>query len=192
MRSNLSTVHQPTDKPAPLLTLDQVVQWGGSRLSPGEVERLRKRIPTCSIRDVISELVGTIVDERHRLLAETRTSFTAPPKLRGSLADGYTADEVNTVLGQVSDLAGVRVICLWDYFDGEFGGQSSFYVEDDEAILELGGELWDWLTESPDSPDCPATPGNPAEWFGCAAPDFRTSDIAYDDGLHNYALGDHR
>ncbi|PPJ36463.1 hypothetical protein C5E45_20680 [Nocardia nova] len=156
------------------------------------MQRLRERIPESSIRDAISDLVGTIVDERHRVLAEAHTVFTAPAELRGSLDDGHAAEKVNAVLGQISDLSGVRVICVWDYFDGDFGGHSNFYVEDDDAIVELGGDLWDWLTESPDSPDCPAMPGKPADWFGCAAPDFLADDIAYDDGLHNYALGDHR
>ncbi|MFI9507244.1 hypothetical protein [Nocardia sp. NPDC052566] len=182
------------DVAAPLVTLEQVVRWGGARLTPDELARLRDRIPTSSIPDSISSLVGEIVDDRRAVRAATSTSFVPPPELRGSLFGGHTSEQVNTVLGRISDLSGVRVICVWDDFDGEFYGYSNFYIEDDEheLIREVGGDLWVWLTEPSNSPDCPDTPGSPADWFGNLTTSFTAGDLAYDDGLHNYAISDQR
>ncbi|MFR9753922.1 hypothetical protein ACL02S_23185 [Nocardia sp. 004] len=195
MSLNLASSPQPADKLEPFISLEQVVQWGGYRLTPSEVERLRRNIRTSTIPEVISEVVGGIVDDRTRVLAENLSSCLAPAELRGSLAAGHTPEKANAILGQISDLAGVRVICVWDHIDADgFGGHSNFYIEDneDETILELSGDLRAWLTENPDSPDCPATSGNPSTWFGSAAAELTAEDIAHNDGLLNYALHDLR
>ncbi len=56
---------EPTDlgRDWPLITLDQVVRWGGTALTEDEIERLVAAIPNSSIPDAIGEIVATITND---------------------------------------------------------------------------------------------------------------------------------
>ena len=111
--------------------------------------------------------------------------------LRGSMIDGYCPEDVNRILGRISDVTGVDLVCVWDIYDSAgCGGNSQFYVEEDSGRLrEAAGDLWRWLNDDPDDPDAPSSPGSPASWAGEPA-DFTTADLGYDDGFRNYAHRD--
>lgn len=116
--------------------------------------------------------------------------FAAPDELRGCMDDGYTPDEVNSVLGQLSAMTGLRLVCIWDYYDEYgYGGNSEFYIEalDGKSLFKLAGNLWAWLSKSVDDPDAPATPGDLRSWIGAEVSDVDPTDLV-GDGLHNYAI----
>jgi len=111
--------------------------------------------------------------------------------LRGSMAGGYWPEDVNRILGQISDASGIQLVCVWDIYDScGTGGNSQFYVEEQDGQLrELAGDLWRWLNDDPGDPAAPASPGSPSTWPGEPA-DFTTADLEYDDGFCNYARRD--
>jgi hypothetical protein len=111
---------------------------------------------------------------------------------RGSMTDGYTSERVNRVLGAISDATGTDLVCVWEYCDTwGTGGSSQFYVLAENGNLhEVTGDLWPWLSSSPDDPDAPDGPGLPDTWTGTLA-DFTVDDLRYDDGLRNYARLDY-
>ncbi|MGW0844123.1 hypothetical protein ACWD26_29100 [Streptomyces sp. NPDC002787] len=91
--------------------------------------------------------------------------------LRGCMQDGYTPEDVNRVFIRLEDATGVRLTCLWDYYDAYgYGGNSQFYVEGaDGRLYELVGDLWAWLNGDPAAPDTPKSPGVPFSWCGPVA-----------------------
>ncbi|WP_431921405.1 hypothetical protein [Nonomuraea jabiensis] len=112
-------------------------------------------------------------------------------KWKASMVGGYDDDAVNTVLGSISEVSGLHLMCVWDYYD-EYGpgGDSDFYVESDDGSLHyLAGDLYEWLSVPPDSEDAPEGPGDPTTWVGGPA-DIGPDDIALQDDQHNYALQD--
>ena len=111
--------------------------------------------------------------------------------LRGSMVDGYCPEDVNRILGRISDASGLKLVCVWDTYDSLGpGGDSQFYIEEDGGQLrEVAGDLWRWLNDDPDDPEAPTSPGSPASWPGEPA-DFTAADLEYDDGFCNYARRD--
>ena len=107
------------------------------------------------------------------------------------MAGGYWPEDVNRILGQISDASGIQLVCVWDIYDScGTGGNSQFYVEEQDGQLrELAGDLWRWLNDDPGDPAAPASPGSPSTWPGEPA-DFTTADLEYDDGFCNYARRD--
>lgn len=96
--------------------------------------------------------------------------FAAPDELRGCMDDGYTPDEVNSVLGQLSAMTGLRLVCIWDYYDEYgYGGNSEFYIEalDGKSLFKLAGNLWAWLSKSVDDPRRPRDPRRSPELDRC-------------------------
>ncbi|WP_280424786.1 hypothetical protein [Nocardia carnea] len=115
--------------------------------------------------------------------------FTAPDELRGCMDDGYTPEQVNSVLGQLSEMTGLRLVCIWDYYDEDgYGGNSGFYIEalDGHSLFDLVGDLWAWLNKNIDDPDAPTTPGDPRSWIGDEVSGVDPTDLG-GDGFHNYA-----
>ncbi|EWM19644.1 hypothetical protein KUTG_09948 [Kutzneria sp. 744] len=116
--------------------------------------------------------------------------YAAIADLRGSMDDGYDDDSVNRVLGRISEASGLRIVCVWDYYDAfGVGGNSDFYVNVDGRLHYCAGDLWRWLNGSTEDPDTPTVPGLPASWVG-APTDLRDDQLRYDDGDHNYAIRD--
>lgn len=116
--------------------------------------------------------------------------YEAIADLRGSMDDGYDDERVNRVLGRISEVSGLRIVCVWDYYDASgVGGNSDFYVNIDGQFHDCAGDLWRWLNGSTGDPDTPAVPGPPASWVG-APTDLRDDQLRYDDGGHNYAIQD--
>ncbi|WP_280419955.1 hypothetical protein [Nocardia carnea] len=128
---------------------------------------------------------------RHAVIASAAESFTANEDLRGSMADGYTAGDVETVLGPISRQTGLHLICIWArYIDHDcFDGDSNFYIEAGGQFYELGGDLWEWLNRSTADPEAPETPGDPASWVGSLCTEVTMNDIEWTDADdHNYAI----
>lgn len=117
--------------------------------------------------------------------------LTAIADLRGSMADGYGEDEVNSALGRIGEAAGLKLACVWgfrDFFGA--GGDSQFYVEQPGGqFRETAGSLWRWLNEDRGSPDTSESPGSPGTWTGNPA-GFTAADLGYHDGACNYAWQD--
>lgn len=118
-----------------------------------------------------------------------RWSDTPAPELRGCMEDGYTAEDVNRVFGQIHHDCGITLVCVWDDHDAYGpGGNSQFYVDTGSGtLLELAGELWRWLNENPHSPNSPPHPGAPTTWAGDLV-EFCLDDLPWHDGRHNYAV----
>src|ERR1700733_4745988 len=73
--------------------------------------------------------------------------------LRGSMVDGYDDKHVNRVLGQLSDVSGVPLVCVWASHDSlGVGGDSQFYVYQYDRLYELTGNVWEWLNGDPADP----------------------------------------
>lgn len=140
-----------------------------------------------------AEMDATITRAQHD--AAANSSPAGPPEtiadLRGSMADGYEPEDVNRILGRISTVSGLRLVCVWATCDsGGPDGNSQFYVEENDGRLrELAGDLWRWLNQDPDDPDTPAGPGSPDSWLGEPA-GFSTTDLGYHDGFGNYAWRD--
>lgn len=110
--------------------------------------------------------------------------------LRGIMVDGYSPDDVNRVLGRLSDVTGLLILCVWDYYDDYgFGGNSDFYVNVNGRLHYCTGDLWPWLNGSVENPDTPPDPGTPASWVGELA-DLDEDQLPYTDGQHNYTTVD--
>ena len=109
--------------------------------------------------------------------------------LHGCMRDGYTDDDVNGVLGQLGETAGLNLICVWDYVDtwGPGGNSDFFVLAPNGQLHELTGDLWRWLNDHPDDPQAPTHPGSPRTWVG--PPAGQTTDTcAWNDGRGNFAI----
>lgn len=80
-------------------------------------------------------------------------------------ADGYTPDNIDRVLGLITDRTGAYLVCVWDFIDEEgSGGDSQLYLLDDGVLYELAGDLWAWLLDGASA--APNGPGSPSQWKG--------------------------
>lgn len=106
--------------------------------------------------------------------------------LAGRFHDGYDSDDIRRVFEQIRAHTGVRLLCVWDYFDDfGYGGNSEFYVQtSDGTIHQLGGQLWPWLWGGCE--EAPEGPGSPDSWIGSPAP-LNIGDLD-GDGLGNAAV----
>jgi hypothetical protein len=145
--------------------------------------------------DIVDQLGPGMAQAQRAILAQETDIpaelLEAIADLRGSMVDGYCPEDVNRVLGRISDASGPQLVCVWDTYDSSGpGGNSQFYtVEDSGRLREVAGDLWRWLNDDPDTPDAPSSPGSPASWVGEPA-DFSTADLEYHDGFCNYASHD--
>lgn len=163
-----------------LITRGQLEAWAGRPLTDHDLARIDEAIPNSSI----PEAFGAIVDGMDSRDAEEIGD------LRGSMADGYDAERVNRVLGRISEVSGLSVVCVWAYRDAVgVGGDSDFYIEIDGRLHHCAGDLWRWLNTPEDHPDAPTAPGPPASWVG-APSDLHEDQLGCDDGSLNYALRD--
>ncbi|MFR9754052.1 hypothetical protein ACL02S_23845 [Nocardia sp. 004] len=100
------------------------------------------------------------------------------------MAEEYTPVGVEEILGRISELSGLHLVCVWDSYDGyEFSGNPRFYIEADGWFYNLDGDLREWLHRATTDP---TTPGHPRNWIGPLSTDITTNDIAYTDN-HNHA-----
>lgn len=159
----------------------EIVSQQASSINNGGLEdQIEFLVQTCGPREARS-LVEQYRDDPLKVIAD----------LRGTMVDGYDDDDVNRVLGSISDASGLQLVCVWDVYDDcGVGGNSQFYLlEAGGRLRELAGDLWRWLNGDPDDPDTPASPGLPGSWAGELA-DFTTDHLPYDDGFRNYAQRD--
>lgn len=107
-------------------------------------------------------------------------------RLRGTFADGYTADDINRVFGIIHDVYGQTLFCRWELFDdGGYRGNSEFYFRDGGTYYYDAG-IYDWLAGGHDAPL-----GDPVQWRGNPVPDSDQEGPQHavtDDGFHNVAL----
>ena len=131
-----------------------------------------------------------VPDAENPTALSERPTLALDPQLRGSMINGYDNDRINRILGRISDVSGLEVICLWDLHDHTgLGGDSDYHVVIDGRLHCLGGELAAWLNSEPDDPSAPITHGIPADWIG-APTDITVADLPYHDDFHNYAARD--
>ncbi|MFF5097904.1 MULTISPECIES: hypothetical protein [Actinosynnema] len=163
-----------------LITHGQLEAWAGRTLTGHDLARICEAIPNSSIPEAFGIIVHSMDSQDAEEIAD----------LRGSMVDGYDAERVNRVLGRISEVSGLPVVCVWAYRDAVgFGGDSGFYIEIDGRLHHCAGELWRWLNTPEDLPDAPTAPGPPSSWVG-ALSDLHEDRLAHDDGNHNYALRD--
>lgn len=114
-------------------------------------------------------------------------------RFRGNMIHGYDNDDVNAVLGQISDVTGLTIVCVWEYYDDYgYGGDSRFCILSDNGTLyQQVGDLYPWLSGTPDDPHTPDSPGDPSTWIG-PAEHITESAFVNGDGFHNYALADYQ
>lgn len=142
------------------------------------------------LQDEMSRHDPATAEARRRAVIDSAAkTFTADETMRGAMAQGYTPDQVEAVLGYLGERSGLHLVCVWDFHDTfGFGGNSSFYIEADGYFHDLVGDLWGWLNRPGGDPDAPATPGHPHDWVGVMSTEVAMSDIEFtDDGDHNYA-----
>lgn len=67
----------------------------------------------------------------------------------GVFEDGYTDEDIDSVLPRLSDELGLTVVCVWDFVD-EYGpgGDSQLCVDLDGEARELPHGLWELLVDS--------------------------------------------
>jgi hypothetical protein len=82
---------------------------------------------------------------------------------RGSMAGGYDDHDVNRILGRIGNAAGLRLVCVWDYFDSAgVGGNSQFYIEENGGRLrEVAGDLRRGVRRCPRCVTARKTPASP-------------------------------
>jgi hypothetical protein len=181
---------------------DGLIAWAGELgLRPEDLDELvhelvsgqASSINNGGLEDQIEFLVQTCGPREARSLIEQCSAgpLEVIADLRGSMVDGYDDEDVNRVLGRISDASGQPLVCVWDIYDDcGVGGNSQFYLlEGGGRLRELTGDLWRWLNGDPEDPDTPASPGLPGSWAGELA-GFTTEDLPYDDGFRNYAHRD--
>lgn len=129
---------------------------------------------------------------RQAVIASAARTFAASEDLRGAMVDGYSAGDIERILGPIGQQTGLHLICIWQRYiecTDSFVGDSNLYIEADGQIFELGGDLWGWLNLNPADPDTPATPGDPASWVGSLCAEMTMNDIEWTDADdHNYAV----
>ena len=162
------------------LVHDLISQQASSINNGGLTEQIAFLVETCGPRQARS-----LIEQCQADLLE------AVADLRGSMVLGYDNDDVNRILGRISDASGVQIVCVWEIYDNcGVGGNSEFYVREHTGRLrELTGDLWPWLGYDPDDPDTPASPGFPGGWVGEPA-DLTLDQLPYSDGFCNYAERD--
>lgn len=200
LRQTAHTLAELSDLPLPATPYADPAEW----FEPARTPELP--VTTDTMTQMFATLIGNLHLIGHRYeqeahnftqaLAELDTPrpFTAPPELRRSMHDGYDSDTVNSVLGRISALSGLRIVCIWDYVDAfGYAGHSEFYLEhaNGEALHYLSGDLYRWLNAPTDDIDAPETPGEPATWIGAKVTEFSTTDLIGDD-QHNYAFRNRR
>jgi hypothetical protein len=104
---------------------------------------------------------------------------------RATFADGWTDDDLDSVLPRLSADLGLRVVCQWDYLDEwGAGGDSDLAIEIDGVARELPAGLWDLLVEGEGSGQIDPTPGKVHANVDLA----RCVDHAAARGGHQYHL----
>lgn len=101
------------------------------------------------------------------------------------LRDGYDPGDVNRVLDEIGDRTGFDIVWPWNYFDDAvYEGDSELYVQADDTLHLLGGDLWSWLS------DGKATgldgPGDPGSWTG-ERTELLAGELSGGDG-RNFAI----
>ncbi|MFE1075136.1 hypothetical protein ACFW5W_28455 [Streptomyces sp. NPDC058783] len=147
---------------------------------------LHLEVPIEAVRELIIEHGGEHENQKppteEQIEAEDMLERIAD--LHGRFADGYSADGIRTVFGRIFDEDGPYLVCVWEYADKHgFGGNSEFYVEDDDFnLFEVHPDVHHWLTGQRD------TPGPVASWT--CAPVAERTDFPVTDDFHNYARAD--
>lgn len=163
-----------------LITPERLEEWAGRPLTYSDLVRLDKAIPDSSVPEAIGMIVAGMDERDTEAIAD----------LRGSMVIDYDAERVNQVLGRISAVSGLRIVCVWDYHDAfGFGGDSDFFVDVDGRFHYCAGDLCRWLNTPEYEPDAPDVPGAPSSWVG-APSEFHQGQFAYHDKGHNYALRD--
>lgn len=69
---------------------------------------------------------------------------------RGVFRDGWTDEDIQETLPQVSDAVGQRVVCVWEREDwwGCGGSSTLAVVVDGGKLAPVPVELWDYLVEA--------------------------------------------
>jgi hypothetical protein len=115
---------------------------------------------------------------------------SASADLRGSMFPCYDGHLVNSILGQLSELMDVVLVCVWEWHGGAgFGGPASFYINEGGRLCRLEGDVRTWLLGDPDDPRTPTLPEGSSTWRGRRA-GFTTGDLAWNDLRRNYARND--
>ncbi|MFF4699891.1 hypothetical protein [Streptomyces chattanoogensis] len=147
-------------------------------------------VPIQAIRNLIKQHGGEHENQESnepRPDPEHETDEQAAPNLltrladlRGRFNDGYTADDVRSVFGRISNEGGPYLVCLWDNAD-EYGfdGNSQFYAETEGAFYEISPDIHQWLSGAQETP-------GPVETWVCA-PVAEPFEFAVSDDFHNYA-----
>lgn len=69
---------------------------------------------------------------------------------RGVFADGWTDDDLDHVLPDLSERLGLTVRCVWEYADGLGpAGHSFLVVIGETGVFDLPGGLWELLLGEP-------------------------------------------
>ncbi|MGW2540246.1 hypothetical protein ACWC5I_05070 [Kitasatospora sp. NPDC001574] len=104
--------------------------------------------------------------------------------LHGRFEDGYTPEDIRSTFGRIHEAGGPYLVCVWDYADEEgFGGNSEFYVEDENGnLFEVQPYIHQWLSGERAMPV-------PLDAWTCAAVAGPIKIGATDD-FHNYARTD--
>lgn len=69
--------------------------------------------------------------------------------LASSFEDGYTSEAIESVLSQIRDLTGLRLVCMWAYNDcwGTGGDSNIHHVADDGTVYDIPPSLWALLLD---------------------------------------------
>ena len=117
------------------------------------------------------------------LTPQQRDALAEIADLRGRFKDGYSAEDIRTVFSRIYDAGGPYLVCVWDYADeAGFGGNSQFYVEDDNGDFhEAQPDVHQWLSGQQETPE-PFV-----GWVGAPATPI---DYSVSDDFHNYGRVD--
>lgn len=125
------------------------------------------------------------------------SSPSALADLTGVFADGWTEDDISSVLADVSERLGRQLVCVWEYTDlyGCGGHSDLAQIGPDGTLLQIPAGLWELLVDGDEhaSIDLAAAAGEHPDYAGvrpCAGALADGGYLELDSVPHNLVLED--
>ncbi|MFD8249707.1 hypothetical protein [Nocardia sp. NPDC059691] len=164
-----------------VITVSDLQEMVGSRLTRTELEHVRAAIKRSTISDFLKDVVFAVTETRRHQLTDSVRTFPDAAAYAGSLGpqplSAMPAAQVGSILAEIESATGLALIRV------RCGDEARLCVDDRATgrLFEVDEVLQSWLHGYDTSP------GLPVDWIGSAIGDF-TRDELVESGPRDYVL----